>query len=103
MDGFLCSRCLNNDIEVPDMMRLFAGGTTIFIFPKGCLVKIFTTRWIVAPPANNLFKLGTSIRSFRHLEHQTLSIILGDIGRARRVQQFWRNGMERRNGVQLIL
>ena len=28
MDGFWCSRCLNDHIEVPDMMRLFAGGAT---------------------------------------------------------------------------
>ena len=28
MDGFLCSRCLNDRIEVPDMMGLFAGGAT---------------------------------------------------------------------------
>ena len=56
---------------------------------------------------------GTSIRSFRHLEHQNPSINLGDIGRARSVQQFrngterngteeWKNGgTERKNGVQL--
>ena len=28
MDRFWCSRCLNNRIEVPDIMRLFAGGAT---------------------------------------------------------------------------
>ena len=28
MDGFWCSRCLNDRIKVPDMMRLFAGGAT---------------------------------------------------------------------------
>ena len=28
IDGFGCSRCLNDHIEVPDMMRLFAGGAT---------------------------------------------------------------------------
>ena len=28
MDGFCCSRCLNDCIEVPDMMILFAGGAT---------------------------------------------------------------------------
>ena len=42
---------------------------------------------------------GTSIRSFRHLEHQNPSINLGDIGRARSVQQF-RNGTEERNGME---
>ena len=36
----------------------------------------------MAPPANNLIMSGTSIRSFRHLEHQNPSIIKGDIGRA---------------------
>ena len=42
----------------------------------------------MAPPANNVIMSGTSTRSFRHLEHQNPSIISGDIGRARRVQQF---------------
>ena len=41
--------------------------------------------------ANDLIMLGTSIQSFRHLEHQNPSIISGDISRARSVQQF-RNG-----------
>ena len=41
---------------------------------------------------------GTSTRSFRYLEHQNPSIISGDIGRARSMQQFW-NGMER-NGTE---
>ena len=28
MDGFWCLRCLNNRLEVPDMMRSFSGGAT---------------------------------------------------------------------------
>ena len=28
LDGFLCSRCLNDHIKVPNMMKLFAGGAT---------------------------------------------------------------------------
>ena len=28
MDRFWCSRCLNDRVEVPDMIRLFAGGAT---------------------------------------------------------------------------
>ena len=28
MDGFGCSRCLNDRIEVPDMIRLFADSAT---------------------------------------------------------------------------
>ena len=51
----------------------------------------------MAPPANNLIMLGTLTQSFRHLEHQYPSIISGDIGRARSVQQF-RNGTEQKNG-----
>ena len=51
----------------------------------------------MAPYANDPIMLRRSIRSFRHLEHQNMSIISGDIGRARSVQQF-RNGTERRNG-----
>ena len=56
--------------------------TQNLIFTQGCLVQIFTTRGVVAPPANNLIMSGTSTRSFRHLEHQNRSIIEGDIGRA---------------------
>ena len=61
------------------------------IFTQGCLVQIFTTRGVVVPPENNLIMSGTSIRLFRHLEHQNPSIISEDIGRVRSVQQFWRN------------
>ena len=53
----------------------------------------------MAPPANNFIMLGTLIQSFRHLEHQNPSINLGDIGRARSVQQF-RNGTEEQNGTE---
>ena len=35
---------------------------------------------VVALLANDLIMLGTSIQSFRHLEHQNLSIISEDIG-----------------------
>ena len=42
MDGFWCSRCLNDRIEVPEMMRLFAGGA---ITPL--VVKIWTKEpWV---------------------------------------------------------
>ena len=34
----------------------------------------------MALPANNLIMLGTSVRSFRHLEHQNSSIISDDVG-----------------------
>ena len=68
---------------------------------QGCLVQIFTTRGVVAPHANNFIMSGTSTRSFRHLEHQNPSIISGDIGRARSVQQFRRrNGGTERNGTE---
>ena len=42
MDIFWCSRCLNNCIEVPNMMRLFAGGTATPL-----VVKIWTKQpWV---------------------------------------------------------
>ena len=42
MDGLWCSRCLNDRIEVPEMMRLFAGGTTTPL-----VVKIWTKQpWV---------------------------------------------------------
>ena len=50
------------------------------IFTQGCLVPIFTTRGIVAPPANNLIMSVTLIQSFRHLECQNPSIISESIG-----------------------
>ena len=34
MDVFWCSRCLNDHIEVPDIVILFAGGTTIPLVMK---------------------------------------------------------------------
>ena len=72
-----------------------------FIYSSGIifLVPFLATREAVALHANDLIMSGTSIRSFRHLEHQNPSIISEDIGRARSVQQFRRNGTEeRRNG-----
>ena len=59
-------------------------------FHQVSLVPLFTTRGVVAPPENDPIMLGTSIRSFRHLEHQNPSIISDSIGRARMVQQFQR-------------
>ena len=50
--------------------------------------------------------LRTSTQSFRHLEHQSPTIISGDIGRARSVQQFqnggteWNGGMEQNGGTE---
>ena len=42
MDGFWCSRCLNDRIKVPHMMRLFAGGATTPL-----VVKIWTKQpWV---------------------------------------------------------
>ena len=47
------------------------------------------------PLANDPIISGTSIRLFRHLEHQNLSIISEDIGRARMVQQLQRRRSRR--------
>ena len=65
-----------------------------YIYSSGIifLVPFLATREAVALHANDLIMSGTSIRSFRHLEHQNPSIISEDIGRARSVQQFRRNG-----------
>ena len=42
IDRFWCSRCLNNRFEVPNMMRLFAGGATTPL-----VVKIWTKQpWV---------------------------------------------------------
>ena len=50
----------------------------------------------VALLENDLIMSGTSIRSFRHLEHQNPSIISEDIGRARQRATI----PERRNGTE---
>ena len=47
------------------------------------------------PLANDPIISGTSIRLFRHLEHQNLSIISEDIDRARMVQQLQRRRSRR--------
>ena len=44
-------------------------------------------RGVVVPPENNPIMSGTSIRSFKHLEHQNLSIISEDIDRNRMLQK----------------
>ena len=83
-----------------------------FMYGSGIilLVPFLATKEALAPLTNVPIMSGRSIRSFRHLEHQNPSILSGDIGRARSVQQFRnvteeRNGREerRRNGIQLIL
>ena len=56
-----------NSAKLQSNLRKFS------IFTQGCLVPIFTTRGVVAPPANNLIMSGTSIRSFRNLKHQNQS------------------------------
>ena len=68
-----------------------------FIYSSGIifLVPFLATMEAVALLANDLIMSGTSIWSFRHLEHQNPSIISEDIGRASGVQQF-RNGTEER-------
>ena len=55
-----------------------------FIYSSGIifLVPFLATMEAVALLANDPIILGTSIRSFRHIEHQNPSIISGDIGRA---------------------
>ena len=67
-----------------------------FIYSSGIifLVPFLATMEAVELLANDLIMSGTSIRSFRHLEHQNLSIMSEDIGRARMVQQLRRNRTE---------
>ena len=49
IDGFWCSRCLNNCIEVPKMMRLLAGGATTPL-----VVKIWTKQpWVKIENSHN--------------------------------------------------
>ena len=64
-----------------------------FIYSSGIifLVPFLATMEVVVLLANDLIMSGTSIRSFRHLEHQNPSIISEDIGGARMVQQFLRS------------
>ena len=60
-------------------------------------VPFLATKEVLAPLANDPIMLGRPIRSFRHLEHQNLSIISDLIDRERVGEQFlWRgvNGPE---------
>ena len=68
-----------------------------FIYSSGIilLVPFFATREAVALLVNNLIMSSTLKQSFRHLEHQNLSIISEDIGRARMVQQLQRRRSRR--------
>ena len=73
------------------------------------LVQFLATKEALTPLANVPIMSERSIQLIRHLEHHYPSIISGDIGRARSVQQFRnggterRNGMEEQNGIQLIV
>ena len=58
------------------------------------------TREAIAPLACNPIMSDILIWSFRHLEHQNLSINLGDIGRASSMQQFRNGGMEGNGGTE---
>ena len=61
-------------------------------------VHFLATREAVVPFANDPIMSVIFISSFRHLEHQNLSIISDSIGRVRILQQFWRRiGLDQRN------
>ena len=73
----------------------------VFIIGISIFRCLFYKRFIfeeVVPLSNDPIMSKRLIQSFRHLEHQNLSIISDSIGRARMVQQFRRNGRtEERN------
>ena len=64
-----------------------------FIHSRGIfvLVPFLPPKEAEAPLANDPIMLGRLIQSFRHIQCQNPSIISDSIGRARMVQQFWRN------------
>ena len=53
----------HSQILPQDSAKLLSKSCKFSNLTNGCLVQIFTTRGIVAPPANNLIMSGTSIRS----------------------------------------
>ena len=59
------------------------------MFEKFSLVPFLAIIEVMALLANNLSKLDRLIWSFRHLEHQNLSIVSDSIGRARTVKQIY--------------
>ena len=70
-----------------------------FIYSSGIifLVPFLATMEAVALLANDLILSATSIRSFRHLEHQNPSIISEDIDRNRWLQKKVRSRSRRKS------
>ena len=87
IEGFSCSRCLNDHINLRNMIGSFASGASTSIVTKNLtknlsqpfkklrkfLVQFLASREGVAPLESDPIIWGRSIRSFRHLEHQNLS------------------------------
>ena len=61
MDGFWCSRCLNDRIKVPDMMRFFVGGAltplVVEIWTKQPKVEIIPLSLIKSSPVDKFWHL----------------------------------------------
>ena len=67
MDGFWCSRCLNDRIEVPDMIRSFASGATASLVAKNRTKKIsqpFEDGFWCSRCLNDRIKVPDMMRSF---------------------------------------
>ena len=85
MDGFLCSRCLNDCINPTDMIY----PVTIILVYRLVLIQNLST--VALKMATKFFSIfanypvmfGRSTQSFRLLEHQNWSIISDSLGRYR--------------------
>ena len=73
MDRFWWSRCLNNHIDLPDMIRSFADSATATLVAKNITKKIIILLWIKSSPVarflclrflNNHIYLTNIIKSF---------------------------------------
>ena len=57
MDGFLCSRCLNDHINLPDMIGTFASGAKASLVAKNCIKKIIPLSLIKSSPVDGFWRL----------------------------------------------
>ena len=89
MDGFWSSRCLNDRIDLPDKIGSFLSGATTSMVVKNVTIKTFHHYGAVAPLKSDPILSSRSIRLFRHLELQNLSIISDFRHRSRMAQEYW--------------
>ena len=57
IDGFLCSRCLNDRINLPDVIGTFTCGTNAFLVAKNGTKKVIPLQSIKSTPVDGFWCL----------------------------------------------